>query len=114
MLTHGALTQGEVDMTDNTIRDGQIHQAQQERMVRDTLIMQKVNATHRIAFADKYPGQVEHVLRLITERLQTGLTKMETTDLHNPDSWILNCREISDLAHAMAAVNSIRNNMKPE
>ena len=114
MSTHGALTQEEVDMTDNTIRDGQIHQAQQERMVRDTLIMQKVNATHRIAFADKYPGQVEHVLRLITERLQTGLTKMETTDLHNPDSWILNCREISDLAHAMAAVNSIRNNIKPE
>ena len=41
-------------MTDHTMRDAQIHQAQQERMTRDTLILQKINATHRIAFAEKF------------------------------------------------------------
>jgi hypothetical protein len=95
-------------------RDAEIKAAQDAARYNDTLILQKVNASHRIAFADKYPGQVEHVLRLITERLQSGLTKTDTTDLHNPDTWILDCKEISDLAHAMAAVNSIRNNIRVE
>jgi len=97
-----------------TSRDAEIKTAQDAARYNDTLILQKVNASHRIVFADKYPGQVEHILRLITERLQTGLTKMETTDLHNPDTWTLDCKEICDLAHAMAAVNSIRNNIKAE
>lgn len=97
-----------------TSREQEIKAAQEAARYNDTLILQKVNASHRIAFADKYPGQVEHILRLITERLQFGLTKLEDTDLHNPETWSLDCREISDLAHAMAAVNSIRMNMKAE
>jgi hypothetical protein len=95
-----------------TARETEIKAAQDAARYNDTLILQKVNASHRIAFADKYPGQVEHILRLITERLQFGLTKLEHTDLQNPDTWILDCKEICDLAHAMAAVNSIRNNIK--
>lgn len=32
-------------------------------------IMQKVGAAQREAFAVKFPGQVEHILRLTAERL---------------------------------------------
>jgi len=80
----------------------------------DTLILQKVNASHRIAFADKYPNQVEHILRLITERLQIGLTKLETTDLSKPDTWSLSCHEINNLAEAMFYVHQIRQDLKAE
>jgi len=43
--------------------------------VQDTLIAQKVGAAHRAAFHEKFPGQVEHCMRLIAERLQKGLAK---------------------------------------
>jgi hypothetical protein len=43
--------------------------------VQDTLIAQKVGATHRAAFREKFPGQIEHCMRLIAERLQKGLAK---------------------------------------
>lgn len=41
----------------------------------DTLIAQKVGAAHRAAFHEKFPGQIEHCMRLIAERLQQGLRK---------------------------------------
>ena len=41
----------------------------------ETLIAQKVGAAHRLAFREKFPGQVEHCMRLIAERLQKGLAK---------------------------------------
>jgi hypothetical protein len=93
-------------------REQEIKQAQDAARYNDTLILQKINASHRIAFADKYPNQVEHILRLITERLQTGLTKLEKTDLHDPDTWILNCDEIQNLAEAMFYVHQIRQDIK--
>ena len=43
--------------------------------VQETLIQQKVGAAHRAAFHEKFPGQVEHCMRLIAERLQKGLAK---------------------------------------
>jgi hypothetical protein len=43
--------------------------------VADTLIQQKVGAAHRAAFHEKFPGQIEHCMRLIAERLQQGLRK---------------------------------------
>jgi len=52
-----------------------VRAAMEGRAVADTRIMQKVNAAHRMAFREKFPGQVEHCLRLITERLQQGLHK---------------------------------------
>jgi len=45
------------------------------RRVQDTMIAQKVGAVHRAAFHEKFPGQVEHCMRLIAERLQKGLAK---------------------------------------
>jgi hypothetical protein len=82
------------------IRDGQIHQAQQERMTRDTLILQKVNGAHREAFKQRFPGQVEHCMRLTAERLQAILTR-KPTDLSDPDTWNCSADEIARLSEAL-------------
>lgn len=82
------------------VRDGVIHQAQQERMARDTLIMQKVNASHREAFKTRFPGQVEHCMRLTAERLQAILTR-KPTDLSDPETWSSTADEIAKLSEAL-------------
>ena len=58
------------DLDINTARE----QADSQRY-QETLIAQKVGAAHRLAFREKFPGQVEHCMRLIAERLQKGLAK---------------------------------------
>jgi len=82
------------------VRDGIIHQAQQERMTRDTMIMQKVNAAHRESFKTRFPGQVEHVLRLTAERLQAILTR-KPSDLADPATWNCTADEIAKLSEAL-------------
>ena len=67
--------------------------------VQDTIIQQKVGAAHRAAFAEKFPGQVEHCMRLIAERLQKGLSKDADIQISDSDakdlSWaLLNLYEI--------------------
>lgn len=88
------------------VRDGMIHQAQQERMTRDTLILQKVNAAHRESFKTRFPGQCEHIQRLIAERLQAILTR-KPTDLSNPDTWNCSADEIAKLSEALWHVSVI-------
>ena len=56
-------------------RTGEIRQAVEQRRLADVKILQKVNAVHREAFVTKFPGQIEHCMRLIAERLQHGLKK---------------------------------------
>lgn len=84
----------------------------QQNLVQETRILQKVNAAHREAFSEKYPGQVEHCLRLIMERLQAGLDKRGNVDLTRIDSWVLMPAEIRDLAEAAHALNEIRQTLK--
>jgi len=43
--------------------------------VEEVKIQQKLGAAHRAAFQAKFPGQIEHCMRLIAERLQKGLAK---------------------------------------
>jgi hypothetical protein len=61
--------------------------------VQETIIQQKLGATHRAAFREKFPGQIEHCMRLIAERLQKGLAKdaeMSISDCSAKDlSWAL-------------------------
>jgi len=95
----------------NEARDGMIHQAQQERIVRDTLIMQKVNAAHRDAFKTRFPGQVEHCMRLTAERLQAVLTR-KPTDLADPNTWNCTAEEIAELSNALWHL-SVINQMYP-
>jgi len=69
-------------------------------MVQETKILQKVNKVHRDAFKERFPGQLEHCMRLTAERLQAILTK-KPTDLSNPETWDCTANEIKDLAHGL-------------
>ena len=77
-------------------KDAAIQQAREQAdaiRVQDTLIAQKVGAAHRAAFHEKFPGQIEHCMRLIAERLQQGLRKdaeVQISDCSAKDlSWAL-------------------------
>jgi len=69
-------------------------------LYQETKILQKVNKVHREAFKERFPGQVEHCMRLTAERLQAILTK-KPTDLANPETWDCTASEIHDLAHGL-------------
>ena len=100
-------------MTSNhTIRDGMINSAVETRRADDTKIMQKVNAVHREAFAVKWPGQAEHILRLLCERLQYCLTKPDGTVLDNPDTWLATPEELRDLTQALWHAHQINQDLK--
>jgi hypothetical protein len=57
---------------------------------------------------EKFPGSIEHILRLLTERLQLGLDKRDGVDVVDPSTWLLSPEEIQDLAQAMNHINQIR------
>jgi hypothetical protein len=83
-----------------------IDQQAEARRVQDTRIEQKVMAAHREAFHSKFPGQIEHCMRLTAERLQTGLRKDADLQISDRDArdlssallnlWTLH-RELQDL-----------------
>lgn len=76
----------------------------QLQQVQDTIIMGKVNAAHREAFREKFPGQIEHMLRLISERLQAGLDKRSGVVIQDSTTWILSAEQILQLSQAMRNV----------
>ena len=80
----------------------------QEQAVQDTRIQQKINAAHREAFTEKFPGQVEHCLRLVMERLHVGLDKRNGVDVADPKTWRLDTLEIRELSEAAHFLNEIR------
>jgi dihydrodipicolinate synthase/N-acetylneuraminate lyase len=77
-----------------------VNQAQQERMARDTKIMQKVNQANREAFTQRFPGQIQHCMRLVAERLQAVLTR-KPADLTDPETWTATAQEIRELTEAL-------------
>jgi hypothetical protein len=79
-----------------------------EQQLADVKIMQRVNRVHREAFAEKFPGQCEHCLRLVMERLQAGLDKRDGVDPSRPETWRMSTAEIADLAEAANQLNQIR------
>ena len=95
------------------IRNGMIDQAQQQRMARDTVILQKVNAAYREAFTQKFPGQCDHILRLIAERLQSIMTN-KPRELNNPETWPATAAEIRDLSEAMYYVYNVHKEIRNE
>ena len=80
----------------------------QTKLVADTKILQKVNGSLREAFIAKYPGQVEHCLRLVMERLQAGLDKRDGCDVGDPDTWRMATVELKELAETAHYLNEIR------
>ena len=88
--------------------EARVKQELAEQQVADTLILQKVNRVHRDAFGQKYPGQVEHCLRLTMERLQAGLDKRDGCDVTRPDTWRMSTVELQELANTAYLLNEIR------
>lgn len=86
--------------TEPDVRNGIIDQAQQQRMTRDTLILQKVNKAHRESFTIRFPVACEHMMRLTQERLQAMLTN-KPTDLADPATWTATASEIKELSEAL-------------
>jgi hypothetical protein len=93
-------------------RDTEIRKAQEQVKVSETLILQKINASHRVAFSEKFPGQCEHILRLLTERLQAGLDKRDSVVLDDPDTWKLNPTELKDVSQALEAIYFVHKDLK--
>lgn len=96
--------------TDHTLRDGMIHNAVEKRRADDTKIMAKVNAANREAFVARFPGQIEHCMRLLSERLQYCLNKPDGTDLTNPATWPASPDELFALSHAIRNLEEVRKN----
>jgi len=86
----------------------QIDQARQER---DTMILQKVNLAHRMAFKQKFPGQCEHILRLIAERLHHVLVD-KPKELNNIDTWSATPTEILALCESLYYMASLNEQYK--
>lgn len=91
-----------------TVRDGQIHAALEARRVDDVKILQKVNAVNREAFTQRFPNQLEHHMRLVSERLQACLTKPTGFVTDEPDSWPASPEEILNLSLALRSLNEVR------
>lgn len=99
-----------------TSRDAEIRRATEAAKVSDTVIMQKINASHRLAFAEKFPGQLEHILRLLTERLQAGLDKRDGVDVNDPNTWKMHPDELAHMARAILDIYTVKerlNNVQP-
>ena len=89
--------------TNPMFRDEEIERAlaqQKQKQYQETLIMQKVNHAHREAFKEKFPGQIEHCMRLTAERLQSLLTS-KPEDMRNTMTWDGNPEEIDHLCNAL-------------
>jgi hypothetical protein len=84
--------------------DGTVRQLTALQQAEDAKIAQKVMGAHREAFAIKFPGQCEHIMRLIAERLQLGLRKDQPVEL--------SASEICDLATALNRVYDIHCDLK--
>ena len=95
-------------MTNPVIRDGMINAAVETRRVDETKIMQKVNAVNREAFTLRFPGHIEHVMRLISERLQNCLVKPGEIDLSAPDTWPATPADIEHLSAALWNMEQVR------
>lgn len=91
-----------------------IHQAREEAKVKETLILQKINHSHRVAFNEKFPGQLEHILRLLTERLHLGLDKRDGVVVTDPTTWKLTAGEIADLSEALYHIHNVRESLRKD
>jgi len=69
-------------------------------MFQETKILQKVNKVHREAFKERFPGQLEHCMRLTAERLQALLTA-KPKDLTDTSTWNGTPDEILALSHGL-------------
>lgn len=85
----------------------EIRAALAAKETQDTKIAQKVLQAHREAFRERFPGQVEHSLRLTAERLQSMLTKPEGFVIQDPGTWPADSEAIRNMAMALESLYTI-------
>lgn len=90
------------------------HQDIERQRAADVKILQKVNAANREGFRQRFPGALEHNMRLINERLQHCLEKPPGIELRDPDSWPAQPQELSDLCQALWCLEQIRQAWTPD
>jgi len=96
------------------VRDAEIRAAQEARQVDETKIQQKVMAVTREAFVQRFPGQLQHSMRLVNERLMNCLNKPESCDLSRPDTWPASPEQIWQLSQALYYLDQIRQSWHTE
>jgi hypothetical protein len=97
---------------DAEARDSDIRAAIAAKETQDTKIAQKIMATHREAFIQKFPHQLEHCMRLTAERLQACLNKPDGVVLHDTMTWPADDETIRNLAMALESLYTIHREMK--
>ena len=65
-----------------------------------------------MAFQEKFPGQCEHILRLLSERLQTGLDKRDGVLVDQPDTWRMTTTQLLELSQAIEAIYYVHKDLK--
>ena len=101
-------------MSDNTLRDGMIHNAVEARRADETKILQKVNAVHRDAFHQRFPGAILHNMRLINKRLQHLVNENEGINLYDPKTWLAQPEQIRELCEALWYLEQVRQHWPEE
>lgn len=85
-------------------------QKEERQRTADTLIQQKINGAHREGFRQRFPGAIEHNMRLINERLQHCLSKPEGTDLADSATWPASAQDIAALTQSLWHLEQVRLN----
>jgi hypothetical protein len=88
------------DGTPRTVEIQRAIQQKEEKLVKDTIILQKVNKARRESFKERFPGQIEHCMRLVTDRLHSLLAK-QPTDYADVSTWSGKPDEILSLSHSL-------------
>lgn len=96
------------------VRDAEIRQAREQRQADDTRIAQKVMAVNREAFIVKFPGMLEHSMRLVNERLMNCLSKPEGIALDDPTTWPATADDIFALSTALKNLNEVHSQWRVE
>jgi hypothetical protein len=82
-------------------------QARAAQQAQDIEIMQKVNRAHREAFRERFPGQIEHAMRLTSERLVAMLVKSPDVVLGDPATWPASDEAVRNMAMALESLYTI-------
>lgn len=85
----------------------EIRRAIAAKETQDTKIAQKVLSAHREAFRERFPGTIEHAMRLTAERLLACLIKSDGIVLADLETWPANPQDIRDLAVALESLYAV-------
>ena len=79
--------------------DYRVRKNREAEVLADANISNKIAAHHQQQFRDRFPQQVEQILRLTAERLQNGLHKTTNDPLSNED--------VRNLAIALQCIHEV-------